>query len=60
MERNKVTSAAYVGDTAGDCEAAFKAGILFVHAAYGFGKNMPEDKIAASAKDIKELAEIFG
>lgn len=60
MERNKVTSAAYVGDTAGDCEAAFKAGIPFVHAAYGFGKNMPEDKIAASAKGIRELAEIFG
>ena len=60
MERNKVTSAAYVGDTSGDCLSAFKAGIPFVHAAYGFGKDMPEEKISASAADIRELAEIFG
>lgn len=60
MERNNVTSAAYVGDTAGDCESAFKATIPFVHAAYGFGKDMPRDKIAASAECIKELTKIFG
>lgn len=60
MERNKITSAAYVGDTAGDCESAYKAGIPFVHAAYGFGKDMPEDKISESAADIRELAKIFG
>lgn len=60
MERNKVTSAAYVGDTAGDCLSAFMAGIPFVHAAYGFGKDMPEEKISASASNIRELTEIFG
>ncbi len=60
MERNNVTSAAYVGDTAGDCESACKAGIPFVHAAYGFGKDMPRDKIAASVESIKELTKIFG
>ena len=60
MERNKVTSAAYVGDTAGDCQSAYKAGIPFVHAAYGFGKDIPEDKTAARVESIKELTEIFG
>lgn len=60
MERNKVTSAAYMGDTAGDCLSAYKAGIPFVHAAYGFGKDMPADKIAARAESIRELTEIFG
>lgn len=38
MERNAVDAAIYVGDTASDCAAAKKAGIPFVHAAYGFGK----------------------
>ena len=37
MERNRITSAAYVGDTQGDLEAARLAGIPFVWAAYGFG-----------------------
>ncbi len=60
MERNRISSAAYVGDTAGDCEASFKAGIPFVHAAYGFGKNIPEEKISARAENIRELADIFG
>lgn len=59
MERNRITSAAYVGDTAGDCESAYKAGISFMHAAYGFGKDIPEEKIAARAESIRELADIF-
>lgn len=37
MERNGLTKAVYVGDTAGDESAARKAGIPFIHAAYGFG-----------------------
>ncbi|MGN0637320.1 MAG: HAD family hydrolase [Huintestinicola sp.] len=60
MARNNVTSAAYVGDTAGDCESAYKAEIPFVHAAYGFGKDIPGDKTAARAESIGELTEIFG
>lgn len=38
MERNGFTSAVYVGDTQGDCEAAAFAGIPFVYCSYGFGK----------------------
>lgn len=38
MERNGFTSAVYVGDTQGDCEAAAFAGIPFVFCEYGFGQ----------------------
>ena len=37
MEKYAISSAAYVGDTEGDREAAEKAGIDFLWAAYGFG-----------------------
>lgn len=37
MERQGIDSAAYIGDTEGDREAARKAGIDFLWAAYGFG-----------------------
>ena len=37
MERHGIESAAYIGDTEGDREAAEKAGIDFIFAAYGFG-----------------------
>ena len=37
MERNGITSAAYVGDTQGDLDASENAGLPFIFAAYGFG-----------------------
>ena len=37
MAQHNITSAVYIGDTQGDLEAAQKAGIPFVFAAYGFG-----------------------
>lgn len=37
MEKFSISSAAYVGDTEGDRQAAEKAGIDFLWAAYGFG-----------------------
>lgn len=37
MERNKLSSPIYVGDTEGDLVAARYAGIPFVYASYGFG-----------------------
>ena len=37
MERHGISSACYIGDTQGDCDAADKAGIDFIFAAYGFG-----------------------
>ena len=37
VRRNGLEKAYYVGDIQGDCNAADKAGIPFIHAAYGFG-----------------------
>ena len=37
VERNGLKRPLYIGDTQGDCDAAAKAGVPFLHAAYGFG-----------------------
>lgn len=37
VERNHLSAPVYVGDTEMDREAAEKAGVPFIHAAYGFG-----------------------
>ena len=37
MERHKIESCAYIGDTQGDYEATLEAGVPFIWAAYGFG-----------------------
>ena len=59
MEKHGCTSAAYVGDTDGDCKASFKAAIPFVHAAYGFGSISDESHVAASAENFEQLTKIF-
>lgn len=38
IERNKVKSSVFVGDTVWDYEASLNNNIFFIHAAYGFGK----------------------
>lgn len=38
MERNKIKSAVYVGDTLGDYISSKEAGLEFIHASYGFGE----------------------
>ena len=38
VERNGLKRPLYIGDTQGDCNAAAKAGVPFLHAAYGFGQ----------------------
>ena len=38
MERHGIESAVYIGDTQGDLDAAEKAGLDFIFAAYGFGE----------------------
>ena len=40
LERNKIKNAVYVGDTAGDCDAAIANHLPFVFARYGFGAVM--------------------
>ena len=54
MERNGVERAVYVGDTTGDLAAARRAGIPFVHAAYGYGQ-VPEPD--AAIQSLRELPE---
>ena len=54
MERNGILqeNAVYIGDTAGDEEAAQYAGIHFIWAGYGFGKAKSPDTVL---NDIVEL-----
>ena len=52
VDRNNLEKAVYIGDTQGDCESAFFAGIPFIHAAYGFGK------VDADVPKIKSIGEI--
>ena len=56
MERNGITSAAYIGDTQGDLEATHGAGLPFVWAAYGFGT--PETW-EAKIDSFPELEKLF-
>lgn len=61
MERNGTARAAYIGDTQGDCEASARAGVPFIHAAYGFGR---VESAAAELQSITQLPEaaerVFG
>lgn len=57
MKRNRLDKAFYVGDTSGDMDAADKAGIPFIHAAYGFG-TVPKDR--TKIDNIKDLPEMIG
>lgn len=56
MERNDIDKAIYVGDTLKDFEASKEAEIEFVHAKYGFGKNV-ESKLFIN--DIRELSSLM-
>lgn len=54
--RNNLKNSIYVGDTQWDYEAAQKAKVPFIYAAYGFGQvNNPDQKI----NDILELEQLF-
>ncbi|MDD6327071.1 MAG: HAD family hydrolase [Eubacteriales bacterium] len=54
VERNHLTDAVYVGDIMGDYNSTMKAGLPFIHAAYGFG-TVPEG--TPKIMDICELPE---
>lgn len=53
-ERNHLDKAVYVGDIMGDYNSTMKAGLPFIHAAYGFG-TVPDGTPAIL--DIRELPE---
>lgn len=53
-ERNNLSKPVYVGDTVLDYESATKAGVPFIHAAYGFGEVLTDNKIS-SPFDLTKL-----
>ena len=55
MQQHGITSCAYIGDTQGEMEAAYLAGMPFIWAAYGFGT--PE-KFDARIDDIRQLLQL--
>nr|MBQ8253078.1 HAD family hydrolase [Lachnospiraceae bacterium] len=54
-ERNRLEKAVYVGDVLGDYLSATKAGLEFVHAAYGFGE-VPQAKYRIQS--LTELSDV--
>lgn len=52
VERNGLDAAVYVGDIQGDYDASCKAGVAFIHAAYGFGT------IGAEVPAIQTFADL--
>lgn len=54
-ERNHLQNPVYVGDTAGDQEAAQKAGVLFWFASYGFGQATACDAVLKRFSDLETL-----
>lgn len=61
VERNELTKAVYVGDIQGDYDSTMKAGLPFIHAAYGFGTIAEETvKINTFSELPKVAAEVLG
>lgn len=54
-DRNKLTSAVYVGDIQADYESATAAGVKFIHAGYGFGSVTGVPRI----NSLSELPDII-
>ena len=57
MERNGFEKAVYIGDTERDQQAAKGAGILFIHASYGFGGSVEPEGIVKSFAEIPACVE---
>lgn len=57
VQRNHLTKAVYVGDIQGDYEASCKAGIPFIHAAYGFGTISDPVKSVQTFSDLIDVVK---
>lgn len=55
MKRNGFNNSIYVGDTQGDADAAFGAGVPFVYAEFGFGNVKEYDYKIESFSDILNI-----
>ena len=61
MDRNGYSKGIYIGDTKKDREAALRAGIPFIHAAYGFGEVESSDGVIHKLSDLPaEIARMIG
>ncbi|MCR4579208.1 MAG: HAD family hydrolase [Treponema sp.] len=59
VNRNNLQEPVYVGDTEGDLLACEKAGLPFIWAAYGFGKNIPESRVSGIINTFAELKKLL-
>lgn len=57
VQRNGLERPVYIGDTSMDQDAAGKAGVPFIHAAYGFGQVTGAPKIQAPKELLKLLED---
>ncbi len=58
-KRNNLDKAWYIGDIQGDYDATMKAGLDFIHAAYGFGTIEQSVPKLEKFSDLPELIEIL-
>ncbi|MBP5444165.1 MAG: HAD family hydrolase [Treponema sp.] len=58
VQRNQLTSPAYVGDIQGDCDACRQAGVPFIWASYGFGEVKSYIAKLNSFSDLEEVIEV--
>ena len=59
VERNHVDKAVYIGDIQGDYDASCKAGVGFIHAAYGFGTILNKVMKVEKFAELPEVVENF-
>ena len=57
MARNGVSRAVYVGDTQGDADAAKKAGVPLIFAAYGFGRVVDAEYVIQEISELPSILE---
>lgn len=57
INKNNINSAVYIGDTIKDKEAANYANIPFVHAKFGFGKDLKSDYSIESYNDLYDVVK---
>jgi len=57
IERHHLQHPVYVGDTAGDADAAKEAGVPFIYARYGFGNVAEYDDVIDSLRELKSKLE---
>ena len=57
IDKNQIKNPVYIGDIQGDKDACDKAGVPFIWAAYGYGKEV--DDYIAKIDNIKQLDEII-